>query len=242
MVARITTLINKRDSSEIVGETIASILKLEETNQQALAAAERVIAEAEPIPDPELIAALDPRLWALRVFLERANPWAEFEECPDQLDATPIVNVSFDSGDFPKGGGNVVDRQQSEGTFHIDCYGYGVSEGDDTGHQPGDERAALEAQRAARLVRNILMSAHYTYLGFAPPRLVGRRWVDSIQMFQPQLETRPVSHVMAARLTFSVSYVETSPQVAGEALESISANILRADNGEVFLTAQFDFT
>lgn len=216
MAALITTLINSADVSELVRDQIAAILLTESAGQQALATA----------------AALDSRLWQLRVFVGRSDPWAEFVDAPDQIDASPIVNVSFDSATFEMQASNVVERQKVVGTFNIDCYGYGASASSPAGHQPGDEKAEIEAHRALRLVRNILMAGAYTYLGLR--KTVWRRWIQSVQLFQPQAEGRAVSHVVAIRLALQVDFNELSPQVAGQQLSTIALTVKRSSTGEIF--------
>lgn len=216
-------LIDKVDNAELVRDQIAAILLTEQAAQQSLAAA----------------AGKDPRLWKLRVFSERSNPWSEFFNTPtDQLDATPIVHVAYDSGNFDPSQSNVVEQQKCNATFHIDCYGHGISA--DTfgvGHVPGDEKASLEAQRASRLVRNILMAAENTYLQLRGT--VTRRWTQSIQMFRPQLDAQSVQQVIGARLSFEVGFNEFSPQVTGQVIESLYLTIKRAETGEVYFVADF---
>lgn len=220
----IATLIDKVDNFEVVRDEIVAILVIETTNQMLLASA----------------ASEDPRLWNLRVFSERLNPWAEFLDGQDQPqeDTAPIVNVSFDKAEAVKKGSNSVERQQLRGTFNVDCYGYGVST-QTTGHTPGDEKAALEAQRAARLVRNILMSSHYTYLG-ALRGVVGSRWVGSITSFKPDIDNRTVQQVAVVRVALEVEFNEFSPQYVAETLELLSVAVTRRDNGQVLLTADYD--
>ncbi|MBL9108084.1 MAG: hypothetical protein JNM74_02390, partial [Myxococcales bacterium] len=216
----IQTLIDKRDTNEIVLEAIGAILLAETTSQQALA----------------LAAAKDPRLWALRIFTGASNPWEEFRGAPDQLDATPIVNVTFDAESFDRNKGNVFERQMARATFNVDCYGYGVSEDDGAdGHTPGDQRAHLEVLRVARLVRNMLMAA--TYVSLQQNGLVGARWIESITAFRPPPEARNVNKVDGARIVLSVDFVEFAPQVQGPPLALISVGVRRRETGELYFEA-----
>jgi len=223
----IQTLIDKTDTVELVRDQIAAILAAEVASQKVLAAA------ADP--------AKDPRLWDLRVFVDRANPWADYidAESGELRDALPVVNVSLDSVRFDKGRGSVVDKQGGAATFNVDVYGYGVSSANVSGHLAGDARAKAESLRASRLVRNILMAAEYTYLGMQG--LVGRRWIESITLFDIEAEGRTVAHVSAARISIEVELLETSPQVQGVALELISARVERSGTSEVYLTAEYEF-
>lgn len=219
--AKITELIDKVDTSEIIRDQIAAILLVESTRQQELAT----------------IAAKDPRLWKLSVYSERSNPWADFEEAPEQLDVAPIVNVAFDSANYEQAASDVVERQKTSGLFHIDCYGYGVSAATDTGHNPGDAAAAVEAHRAYRLVRNILMSAHWAFLGLR--KTVWRRWPESVQVFQPQIDGQRVQKIVGVRLSLRVDFNEFSPQVIGQPLELISATVKRNTDGRIYFVALY---
>jgi hypothetical protein len=221
--AQTQSLIDKLDNSEILRDEIAAILFLESEKQQELA----------------LLANKDPDLWKLRVFVEASAPWAEWADAPDSSspleDTSPIINVKFDSETFDASKGNIAERQQAAGTFHIDCYGYGKASSSGAGHEPGDRAAALEAQRAVRLVRNILMSSYWAYLGHRG--VVGRRWIQSIQIFQPELGGRAVQHVMGARVLFAVDFNEFSPQYQGVPLALVSVEVQRSGTNQVLLVA-----
>ena len=218
-------LIDKLDTFEIVRDQIGAILLAEVANQKALAAA----------------AAKDTRLWDLRIYSERSNPWADFVDPEvDQIDLTPIVHVAFDRADADAKASTTVERQKLAGTYHVDCYGCGLSASEGAGHVAGDEKARLEAQRAARLVRNILMAGENTYLGLRGT--VAKRWVATMEAFQPAIDDRAITHVAVMRLTFNVDFIETSPQVTGEALELISSGVKRAETGQLYFTADYDHT
>lgn len=218
----IQTLIDKQDNFEIIRDQIAQILADEVASQMALAT----------------LAARDPELWNLNVYSERANPWEQWLNNVDTAPNTPIVNVWFDNESFDMSKGDVVQRQMVNGTFNIDCYGFGISSDDGaTGHNPGDELAAKESHRAVRLVRNILMSSGYTYLELRG--IVGRRWPESITTFQPQQDTQIVQNVVATRFSLGVQFNEFSPQYLGEALECIHTDLKR--DGDGFILAQLEY-
>lgn len=220
----IATLIEEPDLFEVIRDEIAAILKVESAAQQALATA----------------AGKDPRLWDLRVFVERSNPWADFVEGPEQLDAPPIVNVSVDNLSFDGAASDTVERQKSTTTYHLDCYGYGVSADDGAGgHLPGDREAALACQRAVRLVRNILMAGEYTYLGLR--KTVWRRWIRTIEFFKPPSDAEQAQKIVGGRISLEVQHNEFSPQVVPETLELISTTVRRAETGEILLGADYDF-
>lgn len=224
----IDALIDKQDNFEIIRDQIAAILTTETDSQQALAKAAN---------------KKNPKLWKLRVFTERANAIEEWRDIgpTKTIDESPIVNVWYDNGSFPMNKGNVVERQAHDAVYNIDCYGAGFS-GDNPGggHFLGDKEAALEAQRAIRLVRNILMAADYTYLGLRGT--VWRRWPQSITVFQPQIDGRPVSHVVGARIALRVEFNELAPQITPETLELLTVGVKRTEDGEIVLQANYDYT
>lgn len=216
MPALILELIDKQDNVEIVRDQIAAILAVELANQAVLSG----------VTDKP------------RVFVERSNPWGEFIE--GALTAQPIINVWFDTASYDGRASNIVERQKCEATFNIDCYGYAASVDDGNpvgGHSSGDQAAALECQRAARLARNILMSAHYTYLGLRG--VVWKRWPLSLSMFQPHSDNRSAQRIVGGRLALQVSFNEFSPQVAAEELELLMIEIKRNETGELLIEAQY---
>jgi hypothetical protein len=215
--ALITERIDQRDSFEIVRDQIASILKLELDHQSLL--------HGGQCPS--------------RVFVERANPWGDYLETTERQ-LPPLVNVWFDTASYDGAASNIVERQRCEATYHIDCYGFGVSvdDGDAVGgHVPGDVAAVLEAQKTARFCRKVLMAGAYTYLGLRG--LVGKRWPQSLTAFQPQIDNRQAQRVAAMRLALSVHFNELSPQVQGEVIELISVEVYRAQNGELLVRADY---
>lgn len=222
----ITSLIDKRDNSEIIRDKIAEILFTESASQQELARQ----------------ASKNPFLWALRVYTERSDPWSDFQTQPDS-DENPeraplIVNVSFNDDAFDKAASDLVERQKATGTFHIDIYGYGESGDAGVGHTRGDSNASLDAQRGARLVRNILMSAEHYYLGLRG--LVHARWIDSITQYQPTYDGRlPIDRVVGMRISLQVDFSEFAPQVTGQPFEGVNVTIKRRGDGLIYLVASF---
>lgn len=231
--ALITTLIDRRDNSELICDQIGAILLAESAAQQALART----------------AGKDSRLWKLRVFTERTNAWEMWTDPPSagkpkpDFDRSPIVNVSFDQETFDKASGDHHERQAADGTFFIDCFGLGISADNPntTGHLPGDALAAIEAKRAYRLVRSILMSSLYITLGFPlkPNPVIWGRWIQSIQMSPVGPTERIAQHIVGARIAFAVKFNEFSPQYQALPLELISFRALRAETGELMFAADF---
>lgn len=215
-------LIDKSDNNEIIRDQIAAILVAEVANQKALATA----------------AGKDATLWDLKVYTERANPWeAWLNQVSDQV---PRVNIWFENESFDGAAGNVVEQQKANGTFNIDCYGFGLaSDNIAGGHYAGDEQAARNVQRAVRLVRNIIMAAENTYLGLRG--IVWRRMPQSITIFQPQIDNAAAQEIVGARLALDVGYSEFSPQMAGNALEYVAIDVIRAEDGQIVLEADYSY-
>lgn len=213
-------LIDKQDTVEIVRDKIALILFEEEANQRALASA----------------AGKDPELWRLKIYSERSNPWEQYFQ--DDPDPTPIVNVWIDNGTFPGANGDTIERQAGEFIFNVDCYGYAVSQNNPAGgHIAGDRAAALEAQRAMRLCRNILMSSENAYLQLRGT--VWQRWPQSITYFQPQRDAQGVQDIVGARLAMRVKFNEFSPQATPETLERVFVDVKRAEDGQIVASADY---
>jgi hypothetical protein len=125
--------------------------------------------------------------------------------------------------------------------FNIDCYGFGVSTGTAEGHTPGDQSAAFNAQRALRLVRNILMASEYTHLNMKGT--VWGRWPQSVNSFQPQIDAQYVQKIMGVRLALKVDFNEVSPQYdESNTLGYLAIDVTRTEDGFLVLEADYDYT
>lgn len=219
----ISELIDKQDNFEIIRNQIAGIIVTEITNQRTLATE----------------AGKEPNDWKLRVFTERSNPWEQFLN--NNNDHSPLVNVWVENFNYDKKGSNSIERQKTTARYNIDCYGFGItSDRASGGHNPGDLEASLEVQRAIRLVRNIIMAGEYTYLGLRG--LVWSRWLEGIDIFQPQQDSKEIQKIVGARLLLSVVFNEFSPQVPSVNLELVTINVKRTEDGQILLEANYDYT
>ncbi len=229
----VDSLIDKQDNSEIIRDQIAAIILLNSQNQQTLATNENK----------------NPDDWKLQVFTEASDPYHKWLNIGDNnssnsdfdfssLDQSPIVNVWYQSGGFVESASDTVERQMCEGTFYIDVYGLGFSQSDGNGGQiPSDKAAALEAQRAMRLVRNILMAGVNTYLLLR--KTVWKRFPRSIEFFQPQLEQTDVQQIVAGRLSLGVEFNEFAPQITPVDLEEVGIVVKRAEDGSIYFEAEY---
>lgn len=229
MAALITELIQKRDNAPTILDQIAGILALELDNQQALARA----------------ADLDPEPWALRVFVNRSEPWSEWVEAPEAgeptrpIDVSPILNVRLSTSKADPSRSNSVERQCVTSSYLIDCYGYGSSTEDAIGHMSADQAAREAATDAATLARNILMAGHYTYLGLRG--LVWKRWPSSLDWLEPPEGDHNLQHIAAVRFVLAVDHNEFSPQVTGQPLELITSQMERTPGGQVLVRTAKSF-
>jgi hypothetical protein len=220
MPALINTILNTPDNFEVIRDQLAAILVVELANQQVLSGLEQP-----------------------RVFVERSDPWGEFLDAPEAEPSTPpapIIHVWFETSTADGASSNIVERQKVDAIYNIDCYAAAVSAETDGGHIAADRLAAFRAQATSRLARQILMSAHYTYL--AMRGVVWKRWVQSLTMFQPQIDNKQAQRVVAGRLSMLVQFSEFSPQNVGETIELISVEVKRAETGEVYLLANYPHT
>lgn len=214
----ISVLIDKQDSFEIVRDKIAQILVAETVLQKAKA----------------VLANKNSSLWALNVYIERSDAIEQYSS--QSFDITPIVNVSYESGEFPQSKGDTGEQQTHEATFNIDCYGAGMSEDTQSGQLCADEQAAKNAQRALRLVRNIIMSSEYRYLGLRGT--VGRRWPLSIKSLAPA-DMEASIRIVVMRLQLRVSFIENSPQYTPVTLLETNVNFKRQENGQIVMAADY---
>lgn len=209
----IEELISNPDRVEVVRDKVALLLAEESAAQMVLAGAQS-------------------ERFRLNVYTERANPWEQLKEGP----FSPIVNVSLERCDFHTESSS-VGRQATTAILHVDVWGFAVSEDTVEGHLPGDEAAAFEAQRAVRLVRGILLSGHYQYLGL--PEIVSARWVRSVQYMQPPFESKGSVDVVGARLELEVSFNELSVEEPSQILEAIAVVVVRGQDGRVLCEAEY---
>ncbi len=222
MAALITTLIDKDDTNQIVRDKIAVILALEIANQRALA-----VLASKPNPDD----------WFFNVFIERSRPWEiETENDGTEGGQLPLVNVFYDNDVFDNKNSNVVEKQRTKGTFFVDCYGFKSR----TAVDAGDELSSYEADRIAKLVRNILMAAVYTYLDLRT--LVTKRYITRREKFQPDIRQDGFENIVGARITIEVEYDETSPQAVADDLEEIFSEVKLSETGQVLFDQLVDTT
>jgi len=218
----IDTLIINPDRAEVIRDEIAAVFVSELSNQQTLATG----------------AGEDPQQWSAAIYTERANPFEVFLN--DQQNVTPVVNIWIDNSVYDRTPSNSFERFDTKTTINIDIYCRGVSTNvPSAGHVAGDETAARDVSRVYRLLRNIIMSAEYTYLNMRG--VVSQRWPVSFKSFQPDAESA-IQNVCAGRFVLEVRHLEYSPQITPETLELISMQTKRGLDGQIILQTDYDYT
>ena len=223
-IAVLQELIDKQDNWEIVRDQIAAILVAERDNQMALAPGE----------------GKNPADWDFDVYVERSNPWEKWlngDVANPVVDIKPIVAIWIDNSSFDGSKSNAVERQTENAIYNIDCYGFGVAKSDGaTGQIAGDKAAAFERDKAVKLVRNILMASQNLHLQLKG--LVGKRWPNSLNFFQPEQDGNTVQQVAACRVSFEAQFNEFSPQYVPETLEIVGVE-LNHDNKVIDLVYNY---
>lgn len=229
-MAEIVELVDKQDSFEIIAAQCASILAIEKAEQQSLATA----------------AGKDPDLWDFSVFLKRSIPWGSFINNDGSVDGDlkpGLVSIYFDSDSLENAGSDNLRSQKSQGQFIFDCYGQKSSteDVDGTPTAAGDELAVLEAERVARLVRNVIMAEPYTYLKLGRDsilpegtQIVQKRYVLRRENLRPNIEMKGIQHVAVIRLTLRVDYLEFGPLSDLTTLDTLIAQCTRSETGEIY--------
>lgn len=209
-MAEIHYLLSKPDNIEIIRNRITSILTTETENQTALAEA----ADAEDKND-----------YRITVHTGQSGPWITAPENAG-ADGSSVINISLDSVKQQSHPGGTVNEKKYTASFFIDCYGFSNA----AGTPDSNTRAAGRAWKTARIVRNILMSGFYTNLGLRGT--VKKREITGMKTEVPENTLNPDISVMYCRITFTVDYIEESPQAEPVPLERIAFES-PDNNGEI---------
>ncbi len=168
--------------------------------------------------------------YRMRVFRERTRPFDLFANDTQRLaDDSPVVNVWFETENFPLNLGDRVEKQIAAGVFNVDVYAVATTKPDATNptteDRAGDEESMFRALRAARYVRQFLMAAMNTNLQI--PGTIYDRWVGAIDKLPPELLGDSALDVVGVRVTVEVNYQETGIQTAGTPITRITVDANR---------------
>jgi len=213
MNSQINELLDK-DNSEIIRDRIAGILKVELLKQKELAESKKDIENKKDFD--------------INVFIENLRPW---EISGDETFPFPLVNVCLQETSEEEGKpGATVGKQKFTGTYFLDCYGCGNLQKEEN-YKPDDSLSAIRAWHTARIVRKILMSGFYVFLGMKG--IVTRRRIKKIVTMTPNGLDVSAYTVAVARIIFEVDFYEEAPEGDGVNFEGIS--FTSNDAGEVNL-------
>ena len=216
MNSQINELLNKQDNAEIIRDRIAAILKLELSNQKKIADENKNIK--------------DKKDFNINVYLENSRPW-DLISNSENKNPFPLINVCLqETTEAQKPGGS--SKTKYTGLYLIDCYGCGNTQPKDAEEYIADDSlSTIRAWQTARVVRSILMSGFYAYLGMRGT--VMKRRISKITAIIPTgLDGSAVS-VTACRINLEVDFYENSMEAAGDDLEELA---FRSNNeGEVSL-------
>jgi hypothetical protein len=196
---QIYELISDPDNVEKLRNHIAFIIKGETQNQYAIARGQ---------------AALDAEDYNFRVFIENARP---YDTEGDEPAIEPIANIMLQKAE-PAAGNPRAGPQKEKAAFIIDCIAFGTDSDEDW----NEKAAAIRAWKAARVIRRILMSEQYTYLGLRG--IVGSRLITSIETGVPENGGDALT-VVTARIILEVQFMERAIEISGPIIEAIDFTV-----------------
>jgi hypothetical protein len=195
---QINELINTPDVIEIVRDQVAALLSLEIKNQYTMAQT----AGIQNIKDFEI-----------GIYVENGRPYeASGDNIPMRFVNILLPKVIQLAGNSRKG------NQKEQATIFIDC----AACGNDSGNFRDEKSATFRAWRIARIVRRILMSDAYTYLGLRGT--VGSRVIVSMEAGAPEkteLEKDAALSFVVVRISLEVQFLECFIANNGVPLEAI---------------------
>jgi hypothetical protein len=203
-------LISEPDNVEKIRNHIAFIIKGETQNQYT-------IAQEEAAPDADD--------YNFRVFIENARPY----DTGGEPILEPLVNIMLQKTETVDGNPR-MGPQKYKAAFIIDCIAFG----NDAGEERDDRAAPARAWKAARVIRGILMSEQYLYLGLRG--VIGDRVITSIETGTPENGGDALT-VVTARIILEVQFIERAIGTTGPAIEAINFTV-EPVNGEVTNTGQ----
>jgi hypothetical protein len=190
MENKIVTLIETPDNIERIRDQVSAILKIELAGQYAL---------AQELNRP------DAAEYRIGVWQEKTRPW-QLTEDAEKKNPFPLVNVSLMGFNEENPPGPAVGQKKYAGRIFLDCYAsgeFGPEIADDTD-------SAIKAWKIGRIVRNIIASEHYTYLGL---RGIVRdaRFIEG-NTGDPRNNENSAQSVTICRLILAVNYYEDAPK------------------------------
>ena len=175
----ITELVETPENVEKVRDQIAAILSLELQNQLTIAT------------DTGRQNAAD---YDIDIYVENSRPYDTTGE-----EMVSLVNIVLQEVTVPHSNPRMGD-QKEQAIFHIYC----IANGNTMGDFRDDKSATFRAWKIMRLVRRILMSEPYTYLGMR--KTVTSRTFTKMESGTPNLQSAQAFTVIRAH--FEVQFTE----------------------------------
>lgn len=216
----LTELIAFKSGTQTLIDKIAEILVNEFANQQALA----------------VLAAVDPTPYDIRVFADRFDPLDQFKK-----DSRPLINITLSDDSTRTAVTATYGDNQKAVTILIDCFGVGVASETVEGHTPADLDASRDAKAAANLVRYILAADINQNLQL-PLKLFNSVVMQSEQYLAPDFNSRQEKPVVAMRLMLVANVTDKTMINNGVELDQIVIDVERGNSGEIYATAEYNYT
>jgi hypothetical protein len=202
---QITELIEEPDTLEVMRDQLAALLSLELQNQYALAR-EKGIPRAQD--------------YSVKVFVENTRPYDGATIGRGQIS---LINILVSKVTAPTSNPRIGNQKEKAIVF-IDC----AADGNNTGNFRDDKSATFRAWKIMRLVRRIVMSDQYAYLGMRGT--VTSRTFTQMEAGSPNIQAALALTVI--RATLEVDFVERSIETPSVTLEGIDYTV-DADTGQV---------
>jgi hypothetical protein len=179
---QIYELCDTPDNVEKVRDQIAAILSLELQNQLTIAEKEGVAYSAD---------------YNINIYVENSRP---YDAAEDEL--VSLVNVVLQEVTVPHSNPRMGD-QKEQAVIHLYC----IANGHTTGDFRDDRSATFRAWKIMRLVRRILMSEPYLYLGMR--KIVTSRTFTKMEAGTPNVQGAQAFTVIRASLEvqFTEGYI-----------------------------------
>jgi hypothetical protein len=202
---QIAELIETPDILEVVRDQLAALLSLELQNQYAL-------AQEKGIPRPQD--------YNIKVFVENSRPYDGAAIGQGQLS---LINILVSKVTVPASNPR-IGNQKEKAVIFIDC----AADGNNTGNFRDDKSATFRAWKIMRLVRRIVMSEQYAYLGMRGT--VTSRTFTQMEAGSPNIQAALALTIV--RGTLEVEFVERSIETPFVILEGVDYTV-DADTGQV---------
>jgi len=208
---KINFLLEKPDHIELIRDQICAIVKIECKGQEKL-------AEGKP----------DAADYRIGVWKEKTRPW-QLTEDSEKKNPFPLVNIQLMSFQADNPMGPAIGQKKYTGQFFLDCYAHGEFNDADL---DDDTDSAMKAWKVGRVIRNIIASEHYSYLGL---RGIVRDWrITEGRTGDPRNNENSAQSITICRLILTIDYYEDAPQVEGAEFKEYNF-IATSPDGEVTL-------